>query len=267
MAARYLLAQGANPALSGGKFCSVLQAAAFQGPLSIIRLLLKHGVDVNQTGGKYKTALQAACAAGRVQVAKLLLDSGADVSITGGRYGSALQAASVSGNVVLVRLLLSAKADPKVTGGWYGSPVCAAAVIGQADVLKALVNEDGVGAETLGERKPHFKPHKWEGSVKWVEEVAADEEPLEPFDPADIKLPDDSDYDVATPAGEENKEEWIDEDSEDSEGSSAADSAEESKEGSEPEKGDIMVTAEDMSALNWLQVECGVGGDLSGPGR
>ncbi|KAF4626816.1 hypothetical protein G7Y89_g11339 [Cudoniella acicularis] len=259
-AVKYLLAHGADTTLKGGKFGSVLQAAAFQSPFSIVRLLLKHGTDVNKTGGKYKTALQAACAAGRVQVAKLLLDNGADVSIAGGRYGSALQAAAVSGNVTLVRLLLSANADPKTAGGWYGSPVCAAAVIGHEDVLKVLLKEEGVSAEMLGEGKPHFKPEKWEGSVQWVEDLQADEEPLEPFDPESIELPDESDdeEEVAISTGEENAE---------SESVSVVASAEESEDGPEPEEGDIVVKVEDMSELSWLQVECGKGGDLDGPGR
>jgi ankyrin repeat protein len=188
-AAKHLLKQhGADISLSGGKFGSVLQAAAFKGKISLVRLLLKHNANVNQIGGTYKTALQAACAAGDVQIAKILLDHGADVNITGGRYGSALEAASVSGNVPLVRLLLCHKADPKARSGFYGTAFCAASVLSDHDVVNVLLKEAGVAVEMLGERKPHFKGDRWDRSPEFVESIKIEDGELEPFDRKSIHV-------------------------------------------------------------------------------
>jgi ankyrin repeat protein len=193
-----LLNHGADITLTGGNFHSALQAAAFKSKLSVIRLLLKHGADVNATGGRYKTALQAACAAGRIKTAKLLLMNGADPNITGGQNGNALQAACIFGNAKLVRLLLSYGADPKLIGGWFGTALGAAVLTRNAAITKVLLAEN-IGTDLLEEKISHIEKGVWEGNKKFLDDVLADDEPLEAFDPDEIVLPEENE-DEKSPA-------------------------------------------------------------------
>jgi ankyrin repeat protein len=257
-AVKYLLSKGASTTASGGRFNSVLQAAATKADISVTGILLKHKADVNQTGGKYKTALQAACAAGRTKLAKLLLSHGADASITGGLYGSALQAACISGNVRLVRLLLSYKADPRFKGGLYGSALCAAALSGHKKVIKVLLNEDGVSSELLEGYESRFKPQEWTAAAEMIADVTGDEEPLGAFNAGEeIEIPEEDDTGLFV------KEETKPEQESSAVISAITNSAGVVIEAPEQIKGEeVVVVEEDMSALDWLQVECGVGGDL-----
>jgi ankyrin repeat protein len=186
---KLLLDHGADVTLTGGTFHSVLQFAAFKSKVPLIRLLLKHGAAVDLPGGKYKTPLQAACAAGRIKTAKLLLLSGANPNIVGGRNGSALQAACIYGDANLVRLLLSYGADPKLAGGWYTSALGAAVLRRKSEVAKALFAEEGISVESIGGKKPHIKESVWNGNQEFIDNVLADEEPLEPFNADSILLP------------------------------------------------------------------------------
>ncbi|RPB21866.1 hypothetical protein L211DRAFT_789750, partial [Terfezia boudieri ATCC MYA-4762] len=57
------------------------------GNLEIVTFLLDQGADVNVTGGRYGSALCAAVIDGNLEIATLLLDQGADVNVTGGDFG------------------------------------------------------------------------------------------------------------------------------------------------------------------------------------
>jgi ankyrin repeat protein len=81
-----LITNGANinerpPA---GRFGNALQAAAWSGNESIVRLLLDRGADINAQGGRCGNALQAAAYRGYESIAQLLLDRGADINAQGG---------------------------------------------------------------------------------------------------------------------------------------------------------------------------------------
>jgi ankyrin repeat protein len=78
------------------------------------KLLLEHRPDINvdAQGGIYNTALQAAAYSGQMTSIKLLLDKNADCNIRGGKYGSALNAAIISGFWDVVEILLKAGATP-----------------------------------------------------------------------------------------------------------------------------------------------------------
>lgn len=246
---KWLLDHGADIKLKGGHFGSVLQAASANSSTAVNQLLIERGADVNQVGGRYKTALQAACAAGDARTAKLLLNHGADPNIKGGKYGTALQAACVAMNTWLVRFLLARGADPTISGGWYGNAFRAAVMRGDDEVAKILLAEKGVSREMLGERKSHYKEYMWEGCDEFIDEVLADEEPLDPFDENEIDIPDESEGVKAE--GENNN-------AEDGEWESDEEDADES----DIEENGEVVLVDGISALSWLKVECGPGGDF-----
>ncbi|KAJ7798138.1 hypothetical protein B0H14DRAFT_2466452, partial [Mycena olivaceomarginata] len=77
----------------------------------MVELLLKAGAKIALTGGKYGTALQAAAYSRELDIFQLLLDWKADGNAkVGGEYGTALQAASFRGGLEMVELLLQAGA-------------------------------------------------------------------------------------------------------------------------------------------------------------
>ncbi|TVY83746.1 Ankyrin repeat domain-containing protein [Lachnellula suecica] len=244
---KWLLEHGVDINLIGGHFGSALQASASNASLKISRLLFKHGANVNGISGRYRTALQAACAAGDIYTAKLLLNHGADPNIKGGRYGTALQAACVAQNTDLVRLLLARGADPKITGGRYGNAFTAAVMMGEYEVVKILLAEEGVNKDMLGERKGHYKDHMWEGCEEFIDEVLADEEPLEEFQEDLIEVPDESEDENTT-----NEEDVAENEEEEAGWETDGDGDGE----------DIADTDDAISALSWLKVECGPGGDF-----
>ena len=102
----------------------------------------------------------------------------------------------------------------------------------------------------LGERKPHYKDHMWEGCEEFIDAMLEDKEPLEEFDEALNELSDeseneDTDSDVEGESGEDDKnEEWETDE-------------EEAQESDVEKEGDMVA-----SALSWLKVECGPGGDF-----
>lgn len=83
-----------NVRIEGGKYGSVVQAAAIGGHVNILELLLSPSwrANVNARGGEYGTPLSAAVAYGHVEASRFLLDAGAAADFTGvGRYGSPIQ--------------------------------------------------------------------------------------------------------------------------------------------------------------------------------
>ncbi|KAF8145715.1 kinase-like domain-containing protein [Mycena galopus ATCC 62051] len=111
----FLLQNGADPNIKGGKYGTALQAASMKNSVEILNLLLQNGADPNIEGGTYGTALKAASAKGWLETVKLLLQSGADVNIQGGIDGSAVQAASEQ-SLEIVELLLAHGADVNIGG-------------------------------------------------------------------------------------------------------------------------------------------------------
>ncbi|KAE8416730.1 hypothetical protein BDV36DRAFT_296735 [Aspergillus pseudocaelatus] len=69
---QYILDRGAEPNSSGGFYGNPLQAAAFQGFGSIVKILIKHQADAFAPG-KFDSAMHAAMAGGHESVISLLL--------------------------------------------------------------------------------------------------------------------------------------------------------------------------------------------------
>lgn len=119
-----------------------LQAAAWSGHLEAVVLLLDNGAYPNAPRGKYgSTALRAAAMGGHLDVVRLLLDRGAFVN--GGPERSALQAASEGGYINIMKVLLDKGAQVN-TGNWAGSSLTALQAApkgGHIDAMKLLLRK------------------------------------------------------------------------------------------------------------------------------
>ena len=95
---RELLANKADPNISGRNGSSPLEEASLKGFASIAGLLLDGGALVNHlNGGSGTTALYAAASFGREEVANVLLERGADPNLCGAGLKSPYQAAIGNG--------------------------------------------------------------------------------------------------------------------------------------------------------------------------
>lgn len=293
--ARFLIAHGADVNMRGGRFGSVLQAACIGCSEKFIRFLIRKKADVNAQGGRYETALQAAAATGRVGVVQILLLHNADVRVQGGKYGSALQAACAYGNEYIVKMLVKRGADVHATGGFHGTALQAAAVngwwgsarylmkklnISEATVDRRLNNKTSAAMDLADEtlktavQKQEERDDILEEEVLPAEETARDEEIDEDQAEEALFAANNS---LATPSATDVQRNAASssgpgsETASDTGIASTNSSIEEVRGGSPHSK--IMVASEstgttdegeDISALSWLQLECG---DLSGPGR
>ncbi|KAF0324955.1 hypothetical protein GQ607_007848 [Colletotrichum asianum] len=142
--------------MTGGRFGTALQAAAYTGNLAAVRQLLgdrayyesgyathddicnatDREAKVNARGGEYGSALDAAVYAGEKDVVEALLIYGAVADARGGKYGTALNAAVIKGYWDLVEILLKAGAKPD----------CHDLLEPDEDWLKWVEKEDGRGA-------------------------------------------------------------------------------------------------------------------------
>ncbi|KAI5837295.1 ankyrin repeat-containing domain protein [Morchella snyderi] len=144
---RLLLARGSDVKASGGRFGTVIQAAAGgRGSQNkkacgmVAEILFRFDADVNAMGGVYGTALQAACYRGDYELARGLLKQGANVNARGGRFGSALIAASHSGQLDVISKLIEHSADINMDISPYGSALQAAAYSGHHKAVQFLLD-------------------------------------------------------------------------------------------------------------------------------
>ncbi|KAK2850734.1 hypothetical protein FQN49_005371 [Arthroderma sp. PD_2] len=138
---KYYLASGGNANLEGGRFGTLLQAAAGMGHEEMVELLLDGGADVHAVSGRLGSALSAAASEGNLPIVKSLIQRGADVNYECGEHGCALQAAvsSPDGSRELVNTLLDAGADIHMQRGKYGTVLQAAAFKGDDEIVKCLL--------------------------------------------------------------------------------------------------------------------------------
>ena len=275
--AKLLIKRGTDVNVEGGRFGSVLQAASMRCSKKFMVFLMRKGANVNRRGGRYHTALQAAAAAGRRKVVLALLQHGAEVNYYGGRYGSALQAACVSGKLKSVRALIDHGADPSASGGFYGSALSAALIKNRTGIVEYLIHKAGVIASAIDRRPANHSQAVYDKADQLLSDVR------EADGLGDVNAPDpDSDDNeedeqnsdpnsLEAESSSEDDSENIDSGNQNTSDTSASDGPI-SLSDKDPVRGDDNgemdeQAAEVVSPLGWLQVECGYGGDLSGPGR
>ncbi|KAI0119987.1 hypothetical protein GGR51DRAFT_495851 [Nemania sp. FL0031] len=130
----------ANVDAIGGRYYNALQAAAFKGHETVVKILLSGGAEVNARGGYFGTALHAASSSGHETVVKMLLDKGAEVNARDEYFSTALHAASTYGHETVVQLLIDSNADINATCDMYGSALEKASLEGHEKVVEVLIN-------------------------------------------------------------------------------------------------------------------------------
>ncbi|KAI3317226.1 ankyrin repeat-containing domain protein [Xylariaceae sp. AK1471] len=113
----FLLSRGADVNIKAGTYGFPLQSACankYKDGSKAVEFLLQNCPDihVNASGGMFGSALQAAAYSGQTSSVKLLLDKGAHINTHGGKYGSALNAAIFKGFWDIVEVLLERGAKP-----------------------------------------------------------------------------------------------------------------------------------------------------------
>jgi hypothetical protein len=146
---------------------TLLNTAAWNGHVDLVRLLLERGAEVNQAGEDGATALRFAVFRGLEEMVSILLSSGADISRKGYRGRTALMFASSGGHAAVVRLLLRSMGrgglDERDEDGI--TALCYACYEGHADVVQVLLlegadhtiadNNDRTPLQIAEQRKPH----------------------------------------------------------------------------------------------------------------
>lgn len=116
-----------EPTHRQGHLGNPLQAAAFRGHTTALKLLIESGAKTNQLGGFFGTALQAAASQNHLDAVCFLLEHDADPNIFGaGHYGTALAAATTLKFDRVIKCLLDHGADYKLLDehGWSANTWC-----------------------------------------------------------------------------------------------------------------------------------------------
>jgi ankyrin repeat protein len=133
----------------GGRYGSVLQAAALTGNAEVVRLLIENGASVHIQSGEHGSALQAAVFENHAEIAQILIDNGADPNARCGGHTNALYTSAVRGHVEVMNILITNGAELEVQKGGYGNPLYAAAVRGHESAVRVLA-ESGANINVQG---------------------------------------------------------------------------------------------------------------------
>jgi ankyrin repeat protein len=118
---------------------TALATAVGRGDAVAAKLLLAAGADPNLSPADAPTPLLAAIEKSDVEMATVLLAGGAKPDAAAGRAGTPLSLAARKGNLPLIKLLLENKADPNVKTPAGDTALMLAARQGKVDLVSALV--------------------------------------------------------------------------------------------------------------------------------
>lgn len=273
----FLIHKGAKVDEQGGRYKTALQAACAAGNKEVVLTLLEQKANVNITGGHYGSALQAACAYGDLDIVRMLVEHGADVNFQGGFYDSAVDAAAINKRFSILRYLINGAGVAQTTASRRHNHAKTPR-LERADSQFYYAYEEDESQPTTTLSNVDRAPMKGE-----ADEEAADEEApmniesIPQYDPS-IAPPEDSTSASPSPDPSLDVESTVT--------SLASERTtpeplplgkkarrrlarkESNKVNVTQETNEVTVEAdEDTAALSWLQVQCGYGGDLNGPGR
>ncbi|KAK8929334.1 Ankyrin-3 [Metarhizium anisopliae] len=140
---RLYLDAGFQPDCTGDDGGSILNVAAFYGPLATVQLLVERGADVNAADKKGTAPIHRAAMRDTPEIVEYLLHQGADLEEI-----TALCAAIREGSIDIIKLLVEAKAD---VGSKRGMPERLAIEKNRRDILEILVDH-GVVPGRPGQR-------------------------------------------------------------------------------------------------------------------
>lgn len=136
-----------------GRCRSLLQVAAGEGRLPVVKLLLNSRANVNLASGPGPcwTALQAATEGGHHGAMKLLLKAGAEVKDAPGTSRTLLQIAAARGDLDALHILFENNADVNVTPESGGTVLKIAAKHGHIGAAQLFLDK-GVDIDLVGRR-------------------------------------------------------------------------------------------------------------------
>ncbi|KAL8801160.1 MAG: hypothetical protein Q9182_004665 [Xanthomendoza sp. 2 TL-2023] len=280
----FLLHKGCNVDEEGGRYNTALQAACAAGNKSVVLTLLEQKANVNITGGRFGSALQAACVFGDLNIVRMLIEHGARVDVERGYYSSAVDGAACHGRIDVLRYLIKEAGAAQTTANrrhnhlnqqWFDRAdrmIYNAFEEPEAPVERSAetcdgedADDDEMQAEAVEAQEPPMNIESipvYDPTAPAVDFQTISSSSSSPYPSADLESSAGSSSSESTrpeilPMGkkarrrlarkESNKKPVVMEKTTEVE--------------PEPEP------AEDMSAFSWLQVVCGYGGDLNGPGR
>ncbi|KAL8965830.1 MAG: hypothetical protein Q9197_006303, partial [Variospora fuerteventurae] len=273
----FLIHKGAKVDEQGGRYKTALQAACAAGNKEVVLTLLEQKANVKITGGRYGSALQAACAYGDLDIVRMLVEHGADVSFQGGFYDSAVDAAAINKRLSILRYLIKAAGVVQTTASrrhnhaktprleradsqFYNayeedesqptttvSNVDRAPMIGEAD--EEFADEEApMNIESIPQYDPSIAPPEDSTSASPSPDPSLDVESTVTSSASERTTPE------PLPLGKKARRRLAKKES--------------NKVNVTQGTNEVTVEADkDTAALSWLQVQCGYGGDLNGPGR
>ncbi|KAG8830164.1 hypothetical protein FRC17_005292 [Serendipita sp. 399] len=143
-----LLKNEANPNIYRGAESTLLEIAAQESSLNVVKALLDAGAEIQREPGK-ETAFHVAAERGDIPIMRLLIERGADINAPGGTYGTPLKAAIQSREDAVFQFMLESGADINDCGGTSVYPVVHAIFAGNlkaADRLLELGSKFGEDA-------------------------------------------------------------------------------------------------------------------------
>ncbi|KAI4193824.1 MAG: hypothetical protein LQ350_008122 [Teloschistes chrysophthalmus] len=289
----FLIHKGARVDEQGGRYRTALQAACASGNKEVVLTLLEQKANVNITGGRYGSALQAACKGGRLEIVRMLVEHGADIEAQAGYHGTAIDAAARHSRKNVLRYLIKDAGATQTTVNRQRNHMNNTWLEWADKNISTALKEPEPKADAANESYeiPFSAPNDDDDDgVNGInQEPLMNIESIPQYDPTTASLPEDT-APSTSPSPEPSAN--ADADGSNSEGESSETTAPPPSESApkgkkywrrlarkesnktavkEEEVGgdgeDEGVKAEDMSALSWLQVQCGYGGDLNGPGR
>lgn len=271
----FLIHKGANVNEQGGRYNTALQAACAAGNKVVVLTLLEQKAKVNITGGLYGSALQAACVYGDLNVVRMLVERGANVDFEGGFWDSAVDAAAHSARNKVVRYLVkeagvaqitasrrhnhanvkcSEAADRNIYNAYEEESQAATSLPPQdrgsqhGEVVREGEDEAPMNIESIPQYDPSTAPPEDSTSASSSPDPSADTASNPSSSSSDTTAP------SSLPMGKKARRRLARKES--------------NKTNITEETNEVDAeTEEEMSALSWLQVQCGYGGDLNGPGR
>ncbi|KAL8993605.1 MAG: hypothetical protein Q9169_006219 [Polycauliona sp. 2 TL-2023] len=279
----FLIHKGCKIDEQGGRYKTALQAACAAGNKAVVLTLLEHKANVNITGGRYGSALQAACVSGDTDSARMLVERGADAEVKGGYYGSPIEAAACHGNADVLEYLIKEAGGTRTTVDrrhnhlsdewfdWADKNIKDALDDEESDEDDDSWEDEDESEEDEAldseeppmniESIPQYDPTAPASDSESSSTISSPASPLEATssnsatsNPATSETSDSTRSAPVLPIGKKARKRLA---RKESNKTPAVEEVQEVQPGLE----------EDLSALSWLQVECGYGGDLNGPGR
>lgn len=161
--------EGANIDAENRAVDTLLQSAAGDGHVKVVKALLDLGFNKEVADEDGYTPLHWAASNGHLEVVKILLENGANKETTQAEGSTPLNSAAGRGHVEIVKLLLEKRANKEAAENYGGTPLNSAAEEGNVEVVKLLLDEGANKEATNKEGRTPLNSSADRGHVEVVE--------------------------------------------------------------------------------------------------